>query len=86
MGDFNAHTKNKCDYITIDNDIQQILNFQSGAFDYDKYVLEELGFPLQRHSSDNFATNYYGRRLLDMCQFLFLLEKMGEGCSSEKPV
>ena len=71
MGDFNTHTKYKRDYITIDNDIQQILNFQSGDFDYDKYVLEELGYPLQRHSSDNFATNYYSRRLLDMCQFVF---------------
>ena len=47
LGDFNAHTKDECDYVKMDNDIQHFLNFQDGENDFDKHILEEIGYPLQ---------------------------------------
>lgn len=73
IGDFNAHTGKKedfidinlyvCDFIHLDNETKK---------DFDFVNLEALGICTDRHSLDNSVDNY-GNRLLFLCKDLHLL-------------
>ena len=61
LGDFNSHTQNDSDYITIDDTVEQNLHIENIN---DRVSIEELGFSTGRYNSDTSQIDNYGRRLL----------------------
>ena len=68
LGDFNAHTNNDNDFISIDDTIEQTLHIENFVNDIDRVSIQNFGFPLERFNSDHSRIDNYGRRLLDICK------------------
>ena len=68
LGDFNSHTDNDSDFVTIDDTIEQNLHMDNVINDFDRFSIQGFGFPLERFNSDHSQTDNNGRRLLDICK------------------
>ena len=68
LGDFNAHTNNDNDFISIDDTIEQTLHIENFVNDIDRVSIQNFGFPLERFNTDHSRIDNYGRRLLDICK------------------
>lgn len=68
LGDFNARTGNLCDFVTYDDSIEQFLQSDNPNDDLNRLSISDLGFSSERHNSDAFQINNYGKRLLEVCR------------------
>ena len=72
IGDFNARTSTKSDYIVPNDDLVEILNIDgAGVIDDFLYSHQKLLFhniPLERVSEDKGKCNSHGSKLLSMCK------------------
>ena len=68
FGDFNSHTNNDNDFTITDENIEQHLHIDNINDIFNRITIEELGFPVGRHYSDNSQIDNYGRRLLEVCR------------------
>ena len=68
LGDFNSHTKDEYDFITVDSDIQHTLDMGNLDSSFNYCSIEQLGFSKERHNSDQSRIDNYGRRLLELCK------------------
>ena len=71
MGDFNAHTNNKKEFVDEeDNTVFRFFNFDTHFENKDlnpTSTLDSLDIPKNRRTEDTHPVNNFGRRLLDMC-------------------
>ena len=65
---FNSHTINDSDFIITDENMEQILYIDNTNGRFNRITIEELGFPIGRHNSDNSQIDNYRRRLLEVCR------------------
>ena len=68
LGDFNSHTKEEYDFITVDSDIQHTLDKGNLDSTFNYCSIEQLGFPKERHNTDQSRIDNYGRSLFELCK------------------
>jgi hypothetical protein len=74
LGDFNAHTGTRDDFIIVNDTILDSLLIDENSRKHMNSInaLYELGIPIQRYSNDISHINNYGYKLLKFCKSLDL--------------